>query len=320
MNNKICIDFGGENLKIHHNQFGVVFNEKSLLAAEKRGKKYAIIKTGTEASKFLEENHENIVVFSPISEGVIQSVEYAAALLKRALYENLNRKHLKNALAIISVPSGISTSQKSDFIKVCKLCGLRNINIADAPISTLLGANEFQPEDEVLVIDLGASKCDFQILKNFNVKVGATLGLGSNSIKNALQKTLWEDEQFWPNPKSLNKIQEELCTLHKSNAERLEVTGIYFPQSEEITKSMSAQKFFPITNGFFNEVVLVAKTLINEYQTNSNSSIQNILLAGGLAKTIGLEKFFLKHFPNTKIVITEDPENANLRGLITLMA
>ena len=319
MMNKICIDFGGGNLKIHHNIFGLVFNEPTLIAAEKRGKKYAIIATGNNAEKLFTETKANQVVFSPIAEGVVQSVEYAAALLKRALNSSLNKKAMHQAHVMFCVPSGINTQEKQLFLKICKLCGFKNIDLADAPVAVLLGATELAPEEEVLVIDLGASKCDFQILKNFQIQKSATLGLGGNSIKNALKQTLWEEDCLWINNNFAHSAQKQLCTLLSSNQQRLEICGLHYPTGEELTKSISANQFFPLTKGFFDEVVLIGKTLMLEYQAQTNSRIKNILLSGGLAHTTGLEKFFLKNFSNTKIIITEDPEYASLRGLVKLL-
>ena len=320
MNNKICIDFGGGNLKIYHNHFGLVFNQPSLIAVEKRGKKYSIIATGTEAENLISQKQSNQIVFSPITEAIVQSVEYAGAYLRRAINQSIEKYGTKNASVLINVPSGLNITQKSDFIKLCNLAGLKNVDIADSTVSALCGSVELTPEDEVLVIELGASKCDFQILNNFKTKLSATLGLGGNSLKNAITQMLWEDDMFWVTDQDAKNIQQQLCSLLQNNNHRIEVNGISYKTSEDALKSLSAEQFFPLTKGFFDEVILVAKTLVKTYQNSSSSTIHNILLCGGLAKTVGLEKYFIKHFPNAKIIITEDPENAGLRGLAKLLA
>ena len=310
---QIAIDFGGGFLRIYEKNVGFVFSAPASLAVEKRGKKYAIIATGEKAAQMQDENH--LLVFSPIAEGTIQSVEYAAALLKRALLSLYPQKMLSGISAFVAVPAGVSAEEKTKFLKTCAKAGLRHLDIADSTICALLGT-DINPETPVLMIDLGASKCDFQILQNFQIQKSATLGLGANSIQNAIIQTLWEDMDLYITTKVAQDIQNNLCSLFSSDAKSLQIQAIHTKTKEAITKTIMAQKVHPIARGFFEEVALVAKTMLEEIHP---SKVENIVFTGGLANIAGLEKFMLKHFPKTQIVIPQNPENCVIVGLSKLI-
>ena len=310
---QIAIDFGGGFLRIYEKNVGFVFAQPALIAVEKRGKKYAIVATGDKAEAFQDEN--NLLVFSPIAEGVIQSVEYATALLKRALVTLYPQKHLSGIFAFVAVPSGLDAEEKTKFLKTCANAGLGHLDIADSTVCALLGT-DVNPETPVLMIDLGATKCDFQILKNFEIQKSATLGLGANSIQNAIIQTLWEDMDLYITPQTAKDIQTNLCSLFSSDAKSLQITAIHTKTKEAITKTLMAQKVHPIAKGFFEEVALVAKTMLEETHPNK---VESIIFSGGLANITGLEKFMLKHFPNVQIIIPQNPENCVLVGLSKLI-
>lgn len=304
---KIGIDFGGEYLRIF-TQNGLIFKEHSLIAVRKNNEQYFTIAIG-EKAKLLQKNKDaNILVFSPIMEGQIQSVEYASVLLQRALGEVADKIFFPKAklFAMISIPSSLNIKQKENYIKVCKMAGVDKVDVVSAPICSLLGTKVFKPEDEVLIADLGASKCDFQIMKNYQTQKNATLGIGGNSIKNAINQMLFE-KNFLIDYDTTTQIEKELASLHPKFNNFFSVDGVNTINHKATQLNLSSNDLFPITESFFEEVFLVIATLINEYQTTSNQ-IPAILISGGLGHTLGLTEFLSSKFPNTKIVIEPDTD------------
>lgn len=310
---QIAIDFGGGFLRIYEKNVGFVFGQPANLAVEKRGKKYAIVATGDKAMQLQDEN--NVLVFSPLAEGTIQSVEYATALLRRALLSIYPQNVLGGISAFIAVPAGISAEEKTKFLKTCAGAGLRHLDLADSTVCALLGT-DVNPESPVLMVDLGATKCDFQILQNFEIQKSATLGLGANSIQNAIIQTLWEDMHLYITQQTAKEIQTNLCSLFSSDAKSLQIPAIHTQTKQAITKTLMAQKVHPIAKGFFEEVALVAKTMLEEYHPNA---VAYIVFSGGLANIAGLEKFMIRHFPSVQIVIPQNPEKCVITGLAKLI-
>ncbi|MBR5226965.1 MAG: rod shape-determining protein [Clostridia bacterium] len=317
--NFLCIDFGASKLRIFDKKLGLVHNEPALIAVEKKGKKYVVLETGQKALYYKNLGLDNILVFSPIHEGIIQSPEYSATLLKHALGGLFNSSTLLNARSFISVPSGLNPKEKKAFIKSLALAGLKNIKILDCPVCTLLAQEEDFEDENVLVIDIGASKCDFQILKNFAPQKNATLGLGGNSIKKAITQTFWNDNSIYITDQTAQELQEEFSSLFSSDKKTIEISGIYTINGEQITKNVSSEEIAPIIKGFFAEVVLIANTLIKEFNQDFSEKVTKVIFSGGLCHTKGLEKYLRLNLLCQNILIDEDPENAVLRGLTKLL-
>lgn len=311
----LSIDFGGSTLRIFEKKLGLVYNEPALIAVEKKGKKYVVLETGQNALPFKRENQNNILAFSPIHEGIIQSPEYAASLLKHALQNLMN----SNANAFVAVPSGLSKKEKKAFIKACVLAGIKNVTLVDCPIAALLGQEQMFDGENVLVIDLGASKCDFQILSDYIPQKSATLGLGGNSIKNAITQTFWNDNQTYISDQTAETLQEEFASLFSSDKKTITISGIYAINGEQISKNVSSEEISPIIKGFFDEVVLIANTLIKEFNHDFQEKISAVIITGGLSHTKGLGKYLRKRLLCQNILLDPDPENAVLRGLTKLL-
>ena len=112
------------------------------------------------------------------------------------------------------------------------------------------------------------------------------------------------------------EIQTNLCSLFSSDAKSLQIAAIHTKTKEAITKTLMAQKVHPIAKGFFEEVALVAKTMLEEFHPNT---VECIVFTGGLANILGLEKFMIRHFPSVQIVIPQNPENCVISGLAKLL-
>ena len=317
--NLLCIDFGASKLRIFDKKLGLVYNEPAFIAVEKKGKKYVVLETGQSALPYKNQTQNNVLVFSPIHEGLIQSPEYAATLLKHALHSVFQPSTLSNATTFVAVPSGFSKKEKKAFIKALSLSGIKNIEIVDSPICTLLAQEEFIEDENVLVMDIGASKCDFQILKNFTPQKTATLGLGGNSIKSAIAQTFWNDNNIYLTDQTAQDLQEEFASLFSSDKKTMEISGIYTVNGEHITKNVSSEEISPIIKGFFDEVVLIANTLIKEFNKDFDEKVSKVVVSGGLSNTRGLEKFLRKQLLCQNIIIDQDPENAVLKGLTKLL-
>ncbi len=81
------IDLGTANTLIYVKDKGVVLNEASVIAYDKRNA--AIIATGTKAKAMFGKAPKNIVVVKPLHDGVISDFDMAAEMLQRFIKQVL---------------------------------------------------------------------------------------------------------------------------------------------------------------------------------------------------------------------------------------
>lgn len=309
----IAIDFGSEKLRIFDHALGMVFNQPAKIATTKHAGKFHVVAVGQNASQM--QCQAQHIVFSPISAGVVQSAEYASAFLKHALQQIYSTSTLKKLCAFIALPSGLDATQKQEYVDMCKAACLEHIRITDGTFCTLLSAQNPKPQQPILVIDLGNSKCDFQLLCNNQIFKSATLGIGSSAIARAAQKHLWDEYNFYIDLPQAQKLTETVATLSKSNINSTLLSGISTKNNQTTNKNITSLMLHPIVLGFFEEIILIAQTIVNDFlQEQPNQQIA-ILLGGGLANMPNLKDFMRNKFPSHQITIHPNPENAVILGL-----
>ena len=78
----IAVDFGGSYTSIYKKDSGLILKEPTLLCAIMTETGYEVKAMGLEAKEIQGKTDSRTVVFSPISEGLIKSPDYATILLK----------------------------------------------------------------------------------------------------------------------------------------------------------------------------------------------------------------------------------------------
>ena len=92
MRYKYAIELGGTNTNIFVRGQGFVLKEPTLLAVENSLEGYKVKAVGSEAKKLLWKTTDDVEVFNPVANGVIENFEYAAIMLETFLKKvNLSR-------------------------------------------------------------------------------------------------------------------------------------------------------------------------------------------------------------------------------------
>ena len=104
--NDLAIDLGTATTLVYVHGKGIVLNEPSVVAVEKKTER--VMAVGAEAKRMLGRTPGNIVAVRPMKEGVIADFEMAEAMLKHFIQKAHNRTAFVRPRIIIGVPSRIT--------------------------------------------------------------------------------------------------------------------------------------------------------------------------------------------------------------------
>ena len=104
--NDLAIDLGTATTLVYVRGRGIVLNEPSVVAIEKKTEK--VLAVGTEAKKMLGRTPGNILAIRPMKEGVIADFEMAEQMLRHFIQKAHNRSTFVRPRIIIGVPSRIT--------------------------------------------------------------------------------------------------------------------------------------------------------------------------------------------------------------------
>lgn len=308
------IDFGSENLTIYKKGEGVVFKEPSLLCVKKTNNNFLVVALGEDVLK-IKDDDINQIIFSPLAEGVVKSVEYAALLLKYALNKVFKVLMFKNFEATIAVPCGLDNAEVEKFVKICKLAGLSKIHVVPAVLCIDRPNNA-----AMLMIDIGAAKADIAIVSGGEVVRGATLGLGGYNIDMMILQKLFDKHGAYFAEVSAKKIKEQIGSLFSTDKGAMEVVGIDANDSTAHNYPVTSSLIFGQIEAVFSEVAKVANSLVAALSEDIQGTVRKngATIVGGGSQITGCEKFFAKRL-GMRCHIPDNAENAVALGFKFLL-
>lgn len=318
---QLGIDFGGSYVSICKKGESIVFKEPSLISVQGGNSKYRITAMGNNAKKNQSKIFENILVFSPFSEGLVKSVDYASLYLKYALSKIFKSIPYSKLNCLLALPLGISQEEEDKYIQVFTNAGIKSVKTVKSVIcsgfASQINSANFYP---MLIADIGGSKTDVAVINNKIILQGATLGLGGTSMDNSIVDTVRKKYKLEVDEITAEMIKENIGSLYSNDTLNIEVVGIDLstqaPNSCVVYSKDIRESLIP----YFEEIVKVIKATLADLSEETALAISKneLILTGGITGISGIEQYFSGTL-GIKTAINEYAENSVIIGLSKLI-
>lgn len=152
----IGIDLGTENVLISMGSKGIVLNEPSVVAYNKKTEE--IIAVGGEADKMTGKTPDHIVVIRPLSDGVISDYNMNECMISEFIHRVTGRQMLMPRI-VMCIPSSITDVESRAVVDAARAAGARKIYLIEEPVAALLGSGvDISKPEGNMVIDIGGGK------------------------------------------------------------------------------------------------------------------------------------------------------------------
>jgi rod shape-determining protein MreB len=179
------IDLGTANTLIYIKDKGMVLNEASCIAYDKRNAE--VIATGAKAKAMYGKAPKDIVVVKPLQDGVISDFDMAAEMLQRFIRTAMGEKKPSGMRIVIGVPSGVTEVEKLAVEEVVGLMGAKEVYILDEPTAAAIGAGlDIDSSDACMVVDIGGGTTDVAILSLGGIVVSTSLRYAGDKMNEAI--------------------------------------------------------------------------------------------------------------------------------------
>ena len=164
LSNDIGIDLGTANTLVYIRGKGLVTNEPSVVALNK--KTGQVVAVGAQAKEMLGRTPAHIEAINPLIDGVISDFEVAeemlAYLMDRAQKDS---KKLLGPRVVIGVPSNITNVQIRAVRDATRNAGARNVYIIEETMAAAIGIKlpVYKPIGS-MIIDIGGGTCDIAVI------------------------------------------------------------------------------------------------------------------------------------------------------------
>ncbi|MDM8527368.1 rod shape-determining protein [Anaerolineales bacterium HSG24] len=223
----VGIDLGTANTLVYIKGKGIVINEPSVVAIEKKNKRPLAI--GVDAKELVGRAPSNIIVVRPLRDGVISEFEQTEAMLryfiKKVHEQTLIPTPFYAPRVVIGIPSGVTEVEERAVKDAARNARARETLLIEEPMAAAIGAG--LPITEPLgsmIIDIGGGTTEVALFSRGGIVVSRSLRVAGDEMDEAI----------------INYARQKYNLLiGQRMAERAKITiGSAYPLSEEQTVTL----------------------------------------------------------------------------------
>ncbi|MBQ0067305.1 MAG: rod shape-determining protein [Phascolarctobacterium sp.] len=181
----IGIDLGTANILVYLKDKGIVFNEPSVVALDKKSQK--VLALGHEARELLGRSPGNIVTVRPLCEGVIAKYTITQKMLSMIIEKVCGRSLFFKPRVMVCVPVGVTSVEKRAVLEAAMHGGASKTYLIEEPMAAALGAGvDVGLPRGNMVVDIGGGSTDIAILSLGGIVADNSIRIGGDHFDEAI--------------------------------------------------------------------------------------------------------------------------------------
>lgn len=181
---KVGIDLGTTNVLVFVPGKGIVLNEPSVVAISEDNK---ILAVGQDAKEMIGRTPDSIRAYRPMKDGVIADYRVTEAMLRYFLKKALGSLNIFKPEVMVSVPAGVSSTEKRAVVEAALRAGARNAYVVKEPILAAIGADIpiYEPRGH-MIVDIGGGTIDVAVISLGGIVAANSVKCAGNRIDAAI--------------------------------------------------------------------------------------------------------------------------------------
>jgi rod shape-determining protein MreB len=312
----IGIDLGTANTLVMVPGKGIVINEPSVVAINKKTKK--VLAIGTEAKRMVGRTPANIVAVRPLKDGVISDFDVTEQMLKYFIGKVHDRfGSLPKPRVVVGIPSGVTEVEKMAVRDAARNAGARACHLIEEPMAAAIGAGlPVTDATGSMIVDIGGGTTEVAVISLGGIVVSRSIRIAGDEMDEEIVQYARQKHSLLIGDRMAEEVkiiagsawpltEEKMVTLRGRDL----VSGL--PKSIEI----SSVEVRDAISGSVAAIVDAVKTTIEETPPELVADLmaQGIALAGGGALLAGLDHR-LSHESKMRVYTAEDPLTCVVRG------
>ena len=209
----IAIDLGTANTLVYVKNKGIVLNEPTIVAVNK--KTGQLVAVGQDAKAMQGRTPQHIEVVRPLVDGVISDFEVTEEMLGYLI--NKVQGDVKSFVAprmLIGVPSGITNVEMRAARDAAKNAGARDVFLIEEPMAAAIGAK--LPVGKAagnMIIDIGGGTTDIAVISLNGIVVAKNLRVAGDHLNAAISTYIRDQFKVYVGEKTAEEPKITLATV-----------------------------------------------------------------------------------------------------------
>jgi rod shape-determining protein MreB len=315
LTNDIGIDLGTANTLVYVKGQGIVLNEPSVVALEKRTNK--VLAIGIAAKEMLGRTPYEITAIRPLKDGVIADFDITERMLSDFIKRVVRHRYLMKPRIVISVPSGITEVEKRAVRDSAENAGAREVYLLPEPMAAAIGVG--LPVDQPsgsMIIDIGGGTSEIAVIALNGIVNNISVRIAGDELDEAVVSYLKKNYNLLIGERTAEEIKWKIGSAYPlENEETMEIKGrdlvAGVPKTMKVTSSQIREAMAePI-----GSIIDATRQALEQTPPELASDIldRGIIMTGGGALIRGLDKR-LRQETNLPVIVADDPLTCVARG------
>lgn len=305
---KIGIDLGTANTVVFVPGSGFIINEPTIVALRRADN--SVMAVGIEAKEMIGRTSEEIVPYRPLKEGVIADYYVTKALLTYFISKAVGKFNIFRPDVIISVPAGITQTERRAVINAATEAGARNVFVVREPVLAALGAGiPINARSGHMIVNIGGGTSEVAVIALGNIVSWSSLRVAGNKFDQAITDYVKKKYALAIGEQTAEQAKIDIgYALPAKQKMEIQIRGRNLLNGLPKDIAMNSNEIAEALSSYLIEIAGSVQEVFNTTPPELVADImgKGIVLSGGSAQLQYLPEFFERYL-GVPAFLAEDP-------------
>ncbi|MDJ0533766.1 MAG: rod shape-determining protein [Xenococcaceae cyanobacterium MO_207.B15] len=288
----IGIDLGTANTLVYVSGQGIVLEEPSVVAIEKRTEEARAV--GKEAKLMLGRAPETVEAVRPLRDGVIADFEATEIMLKEFIRRAYEGNPLVHPRMVIGIPSGVTKLERRAVMEAASQAGARQVDLIEEPLAAAIGAGlpVAEPTGN-MIVDIGGGTTEVAVISSQGKVISESVKIAGDELTESIIHYVRKEHQLAIGENTAERIKLSLSSAYPVDEEdpTMDVSGLHLLSGLPRTINIGGAEIRDCINEPVTAIIDAVKRTLEQTPPDLASDIidRGIMLAGGGALLKGLD-------------------------------
>ena len=304
----IGIDLGTANVLIHVKGKGIVLNEPSVVAMDRKTKR--VLAVGEEARKMVGRTPGNIVAIRPLKDGVIADFDVTEAMLKHFINKLDVKGFLSKPRILICCPTNITSVEQKAIREAAEKSGGKKVYLEEEPKVAAIGAGMdiFQPSGN-MVVDIGGGTTDIAVLSMGDIVTSESIKVAGDVFDNEILQYIKKEYKLLIGERTSEDIKITIGTVFPGGRnEQMDIRGRDMVSGLPRTITIQSDEIEKCLRESIALIIQSARNVLEKTPPELSADIidRGVILTGGGALMHGIDLVLAEDL-KVPVLIAENP-------------
>ncbi|MFC5540633.1 MAG: rod shape-determining protein [Bacilli bacterium] len=304
----IGIDLGTANVLIYVKGKGIVLNEPSVVAIDKKTNK--VLAVGEEARRMVGRTPGNIVAIRPLKDGVIADFDLTEAMLRHFLNKLDVKGFFSKPRILICCPTNITSVEKKAIREAAEKSGGKKVYLEEEPKVAAIGAGMdiFQPSGN-MVVDIGGGTTDIAVLSMGDIVTSESIKVAGDTFDNDILQYIKKEYKLLIGERTAEAIKINIGTVFPGGRdESMEIRGRDMVTGLPRTITIHSAEIEKALHESVQLIVQSAKNVLEKTPPELSADIidRGVILTGGGALLHGMDQLLMQEL-KVPVLVADNP-------------